>query len=368
MKIAIILGPFSIGPRPMNFDDIWNSNRGLTGTDLSTVMISLELLKLGNEVHLFTIHTNPGLKEWQGVNIHTLEERNIIDDSFDSIVSINEPNMFMDLKTTKPFRICWQFLNDFGYCSAGYENYVDKFLGVCEQHTEYLKKFTKDSSGKWDTLGLGCSPEWYQDNRIPGRVVWCSSADRGLHWLLQEWPKIKLAVPEATLKIFYHFNFNGIEDMDPNQIQEPMKEIGQRVRYIKEAVKRLKDLGVEHVGSISRNQMKKELSEASVFGFSCDTVSFSEGFSVATLEAHASFTVPVITNKDCLGTVYKDSGALIVEYPLTKNIGQFSDLVIKSLQDKKFSDSVIQKCRDFSLQNTWEIIAEKLNDIIKNGR
>jgi glycosyltransferase involved in cell wall biosynthesis len=365
MKIGIILGALSVGPRPFDFYNIWNSNRGLTGTDLSAVMISLELVKLGHCVHLFTVHINKNITKWEDVNIHSLEERTIIDDTFDCVISINEPNMFMDLKCTKVFRICWQFWNDFGYCNPGYENYVDKFLGASKLHTHYLKQLTPCPE-KWDFLELGCTPEWYEDRRVPGRVVWCSSADRGLHWLLQEWPKIKNQVPEATLKIFYHFNFNT-ENTEAQETQDHIKEIGQRVRYIKESILRLKNFGVQHVGSISRNQMKKELSEASVLGFCCDTVSFTEGFSIATLEGCASFTVPVITDKDCLGDVYKNSGALIVQSPLSKNASQYSDLVIKALKDKYFSDCIIKKCTDFSMKKTWKNVAQNLENIIKAG-
>jgi hypothetical protein len=36
--------------------------------------------------------------------------------------------------------------------------------------------------------------------------------------------------------------------------------------------------------------------------------------------------------------------------------------------DKEFSDSVIQKCRVFALQNTWESVVQKLEDVIKAGR
>lgn len=174
MKIGIVLGQISVGSRSLDFDHIWDSNRGLTGTDLASIMISLELVKLGHEVHLFTVFS--GNKNWAGIKIHSIEERLNITSFFDSIISINEPNVFMGLNTTKPFRICWQFWNDFGYCNPGYETYVDKFLGASQQHAESLKKLTSCPE-KWNYLNLGCVPEWYEDNRVPGRILWCSSAD-----------------------------------------------------------------------------------------------------------------------------------------------------------------------------------------------
>ncbi len=374
MKIAVILGPFSVGPRPLDFhfNNIWESPRGLTGTDLATVMICQELAERNNDIHLFTLHSEPNNKPdiWGRVKIYNLDEAPTkIDDSFDAIISINEPNMFIGLPS-KPIRICWQFLNDFDYCIPGVDSVVDKWLGVCQQHVDHLKGLNKTDPNKWGVLGLGCYPEWYKDERIPGRVVWCSSADRGLHWLLQIWPQIKAAVPYATLKIFYHFGFGQIEQVEPNDktIKPHIVEMGQRIRYMKHAIEKLKPLGVEHIGGVNRITINKEFNEASVLGYTCDTVCFSEGFSVTTLEAHASFTVPLITDKDCFGTVYKNSGALMVKGSIKDNLQEYTDLMIKSLTDQQFANRVIDKCRVFAMQNTWVQIAEKMENVIKQGK
>lgn len=373
MKIAVILGPFSIGPRPLDFwyNNIWDSSRGLTGTDLTTVMLSRELVLLGHDVSLFTVHAQENHKPqtWEGVKLFNLNECAVLNDSFDAFISINEPDVFRGLPS-KPLKICWQFLNDFRYCQPGFDSYVDRWFGVCQQHVDYLKPTIPDIR-KWGILGLGCTPEWYTDQRVPGRVIWCSSADRGLHWLLQEWPKIKRAVPYASLRIFYHFSFGNIENIEPDQSPahaEFLKEMGQRVRYMKNSIERMKHLDVEHVGSVSRERMKKEFNEACVLGFPCDTVCFSEGFSVTTMEAHASFTVPIITDKDCLGSVYQDSGAIIIPSPIRDNISQFSDQVIRALVDQKFSNRIIDKCRVFAMQNSWSEIAQKMQNIIKEGK
>jgi glycosyltransferase involved in cell wall biosynthesis len=372
MKIAIIFGPFSIGERPLDFhfNNIYESTRGLTGSDLSAVEISKNLVKLGHDVSLFTIHAQPDHKPdmWEGSKLYNFEERlTVVDDTFDAILSINEPDVFRGM-TTKPFRICWQFLNDFTYCQPNFEEYVDKWLGVCEKHTNHLKAQTSCPE-KWDTVPLACSPEIYTDERVPGRVIWCSSADRGLHWLLQEWPEIKKQVPHASLRIFYHFNYGTIENIQPHdKSNHPhVVEMGQRIRYMKETIKRLAPLGVEHVGSVSRNQMKKEFNEASVFGFPCDPVSFSEGFSVSTTEAHASYTVPVISSRDCLGSIYKKSGCLMIDEPVRDNLGTFTSYVVKSLTDKSFSDKIIEQCRTFAERHTWSITAKKIEDILVAG-
>jgi hypothetical protein len=170
MKIAIILGHFSIGTRPLDFhfNNINISTRGLTGTDLTTVMISKELVKNGHDVSLFTVHAQPHNKPalWEGVKLYNVEERfALVDNSFDSIISINDPNDFMGMKSTSK-KICWQFLNDFTYCATGYDDLVDIWLSPCDEHMERLKSLSPRPD-KWQVLALGCDPDLYTDSRVP---------------------------------------------------------------------------------------------------------------------------------------------------------------------------------------------------------
>jgi glycosyltransferase involved in cell wall biosynthesis len=373
MKIAVFLGSYSIGNRPLDFwyNNIWISSRGLTGTDLSTVMISKELVKLGHNVSLFTIHAEPHNKPdtWEGVKLYNFIERHtIVDDSFDAIISINEPDAFRGVNT-KGVRICWQFLNDFSYCQLDYENFVDIFLSPCDMHMKKLQTLSQNKN-KWSVVPLGCEPSWYQDKRIPGRVIWTSSCDRGLHWLLSQWSKIKLSVPNASLKIFYHFDYGNILNIEPqDKNNHPhVVEMGQRLRYIKESIKKLKHLDVEQIGSVSRDVMAKEISEASVFAFSADTVAFTEGFSVSAMENHAGYTVPIMTDIDCLGSIYGNSGAIIIKSPIRDNLVDFTNAVIKGLTDQNFANNIIKKCVEFSSNYTWSKIALKIEHIINTNK
>lgn len=199
-------------------------------------------------------------------------------------------------------------------------------------------------------------------------MIWCSSADRGLHNLLQIFPDIKKEVPEANLRIFYHFNYGHIENIQPRDYSQHhhVVEMAQRIRYMKDAIKKLKPLGVDHIGSISVNQLIKEFNEASVFAFPCSTVALTEGYSLSTLQSLASFTVPVITSQDCLGSIYRNSGCIMIEAPVENKLKDYTNAVIKALKDKEYADSIINKCREFANKRSWEIITKNLEHIIKN--
>lgn len=371
MKLAFILGSMSVGNRPLDFwfNNIFTSTRGATGTDIAFCMISKELQKLGHEVHMFTIHAQPEHKPdmWEGCKLYNFIDRHIIiDNTFDAVISINEPDVFRGINSNA-LRICYQFLNDYTYCQSGFDDYVDYWVNVCESHKNYLLTQARTPNiNKCSVIPLGVDPDWYTDQRIPGRVVWTSSADRGLHNLLEIWPKIKASVPYASLKIFYHFEYGQLLGIEPYDMQHHFHsvEMANRLRYIVESVKRLKHLDVMHCKSVSRDQMVTEMNEASVFAFPCDTVATTEGFSVSTLEAHASFTVPIITDQDCLGSIYNNSGAIVFKSPVRERLPEFTDAIIKGLTDKPFADDVIEKCRKFAVNHTWTKTAKMMEQLI----
>jgi glycosyltransferase involved in cell wall biosynthesis len=376
MKIAVILGAFSIGSRPLDFhyNNIFESTRGATGTDIALCMLSKELRKLGHDIHIFTVHAEPHNKPdmWEGCHLYNFIDRHsLIDNSFDALVSLNEPDVFRGINSTA-LKVCYQFLNDFTYCQPNFDQYVDKWVGVCDAHVNYLSAQARcPTIGEWNVIPLGVDPNWYADQRVFGRVIWTSSADRGLHNLLEIWPKVKLAVPEASLKIFYHFEYGSLLNVEPNDLSEHhfhTVEMSHRLRYIVEAIGRMKHLDVEHCKSVSRNRIVKEMNEASVFAFPCDTVATTEGFSVSTMEAHASFTVPIITDQDCLGSVYKDSGAIMFTSPIRENLSAFADAIIKGLTDPTHASNVIEKCRQFSMQYTWANTAKMMEDLLMSER
>lgn len=371
-KIAIILGDFSIGSRPLDFPTLFSSDRGLTGTEIAFIRVAEELSQR-HQIELFTVVNQS--QTYKGMHVRSTSEIPLIrNEDFDAVINFNEPNLFFHLKrekgtiiTKEPFRLVYMMLNDFSFIKPGFDEHTDRYVGVCQEHTDYVAQ-NSNTIGKWDTVALGCDPDLYTDEMIPGRVIWCSSADRGLHHLLSQWSKIKEAVPYASLRVFYHFNYGNLENLEDNTPNHPhLIEMGQRIRYMKKAMQDLKDFDVEHIGSVSRERMQKEFSNASCFAFPCDTVAFSEGFSCSTLEAHASFTVPVITPTDCLGSIYGNSGATMIPLPVGEHLSDLTEAVIQALTDKQHRQETISKCREFASRHTWKETASQLERIINEN-
>ena len=227
---------------------------------------------------------------------------------------------------------------------------------------------------KWHAIELGCDPEQYSPPlSVPGRAVYISSPDRGLHHLLGAWPRIKRTIPEAELRVFYRLQ-PWIDGFKTTGYFPPIEPLRRRALYIEEALQRMRERGgltrwgIKICDSVSRNQIAKELSEASVLAYPCDTVQWSEGFSCSVLEACAAGALPVITDCDALGEVYRDSGAIVVP---RGNWSLWADNVVEALRGTYSGSARVLGCvlepaselRAFAEARTWARHVEKLEEL-----
>lgn len=367
MKIGLMYGPFSTGNRPFNLDNLYYDPRGLTGSELSFFSLARELAYRGHDITLVCKSISK-TTNWFGCNvlgldqIHELQGPGTGDFNIDAMCSWNEPDVLRD---TKPgvVRLCNQQLNDFGYCTTGFDDFVDIYTSPSPAHLDYITKFTPDSR-KWTVLSNGCEAAQYPSiPRIPNRVIYASSPDRGLHLLLQAWPKIRLACPEAHLRIFYNFEpwFRGLVNT-----QSPLfdiREAKHRALYIREALSRLSNYGVEHCHSISRMQMAREMAEATVLAYPFAPLRWTEGYSVTLMEACAAGVLPVTSAADALGQIYGNCVPM-VPAPVEKNLEEFTDLVILGLRDEAWREETIKKTKELSKSHEWSIVGERLEKIL----
>ncbi len=116
-------------------------------------------------------------------------------------------------------------------------------------------------------------------------------------------PKIKFRVPEASLRIFYNFEYGDIEHYEKHshpQVVDSVLEMAQRIRYIKKMVPKLNHLDVQKVGSVSKEQIIEEYKKAVVFPFTCYPAVWTEGFSISSAEALCHGAVTILSDSDAL--------------------------------------------------------------------
>jgi len=397
MRIAFVYGPFCLGGsdtsgnhvKGFDFSDMWGNPRGLTGSEISFFRIAQEMRKRGHEVVAFTFGLNGDPPAtWEGIQVRPFPQLygEGVASSFDAVYSWNEAEVLRPLPggPKGPLRMCNLQINDFVHCRPGFGEIVDLWTSPSESHRQMVLSkpahpvhlyqgdepyaYAPDPS-RWEVLTNGCDPQNYDAlygsgvKKVPGRVIWGSSPDRGLHWLLQEWPKIRRAAPHAHLKIFYKVmkwadNIIAHPGWDPT-----IKEQIRRAHYIKEALSRLAAHGVELVDSVSRREIDRQMAEAEVLAYCCDPVSWTEGFSVTLMEGCAAGSFPVTTAVDALPEIYGECVPM-VPVPVHAHVGAFSDHVIRGLTDPVHRHEVNERVRNLAWRYTWSSLAARLDGIL----
>jgi glycosyltransferase involved in cell wall biosynthesis len=374
MKIAFVYPPMLVGGRPLDFSAIETSPRGTTGSETQILSMAREMAARGHHVELYI--ENPNAPFMGGVVLRPLHELQT-NGRFDATCVSLDVNACRDLNPEiKGLRVVFQQLNDFNYAAGpDFADFVDLFVSPSEPHREHLEHNWPTTRGKWAVVPNGCRVDAWDDfsaddnMRVPGRVIYPSSPDRGLHLLLQEWPAIKKAVPHAHLKIFYYSLQNWIDQYKAFTKEDPTwhpfwKENYRRALYISKALPLLKPFGVEVVGSVSREQMAVEMAQAEVLAYPCDPIAWTEGFSCATLEGCASGALPVISSVDALGGIYRGICPMAAA-PVRANIAAWREMVIRALTDKPWADEWRARGREFAKAHDWALLAERFEKLLQ---
>lgn len=343
MRIAVTYGPMCLMR-----SDIETMADPRTGSEVGWVRIMDELQGMGHIVTTYGSSHDPAERHRPEV-----------------VVAINEPDRLREFGDAK-LRICEFWLNEFSFCKEGFDDHVDVYLSPSEAHRQKaIGDWGAPKPEKWSVNHLGCDVPGVVAEAVPsvsGRVVYCSSPDRGLHRVLEAWPQIKRAVPHATLKVFYRLE-KWFRDWDTTPYYPPIEKLRARALWCEEALKRLSgpEWGIEVVDSVPHETMLSELRQAEVFVHPCETTSWSEGFSVATLDACASGACPIISDCDALGDVYRELDPVPVG-----SWGAWRDLVIKALTDADFRNDMNRRARAIAERNTWKQHAKKLDELIRS--
>ncbi len=302
--------PTSACPRKIDQSRIYSDQRGLTGSEVAWWECSQRLNALGFEVTMF------GNFEYRlSGTIPDSEWPDYADDGWDAVVSYVHPE---PLRIAKSKRRCYvQQCNDFNACPNDWTSFTDYLIAPGRDLLRHLLSQTDfpDARSRVFHNGHAHAP-MPEVKRVPGRLLWASSHDRGLNWALQVYqllrqtfgdPEQREVWPQLDLSFHVAYNQDGMDHMaqiPENALPISARELGKRSRYCKEMLKQLEPAGVRSIGSISREQMAVEMAEAEILLYPCDPVSWTEGFSNTTCEAMAMGCLPVLCFSDAFPSLW----------------------------------------------------------------
>jgi len=183
--------------------------------------------------------------------------------------------------------------------------------------------------------------------RDPARMIYSSSPDRGLVYLLKMWPDIIKEVPEANLHIYYGFDvFDAIHKGSPGRMKWKQMVLGL-----------MRQPGITYHGRIGHNDLHKEMAKSGIWAYPTD---FDEISCITAMECQALGAVPVVTTQGALNETVRNG--LKVDVDITTEEGQkeYKEQLIKLLKSpakqKEYRDVMMKWAQDYFI---WENVAKQ---------
>lgn len=351
MKLAFAYHP-GLVYLPMEAGRLFESERGLTGSEISCLMYAVALAARGHDVAWFgPVDSEATVR---GVKVAPYRDE-VFATGWDAVLAWNRNDALPAVKDGA-LRILNMQMSEVGLCRPDWESTTDFLCPLSRKAAEFLRPQTALPAERWRVMYNGVDGEAFKPGaKVPGRCVWASSHDRGLHRLLGAWPRVSEELPHATLRIFY--DDGGMKRhaqiLSPSP---PFPELYRRAHYIGRALEQLSPLGVSMHGAVSRERMQREFAEAEVLAYPCDPVKPTETFGVTVLEAMASECVPVLTDADAFGELWGKSCPM-VEWPQFERYAGLLIDVMKTPGERARHGAAV---RAHALEFEWAVLGEKL--------
>jgi glycosyltransferase involved in cell wall biosynthesis len=237
--------------------------------------------------------------------------------------------------------------------------YSDINTAPCPWAVEYLKRGYAPH-GRWEVLpnavegldGIDWKP-------VPGRVLYHTSPDRGLHLLLAAWPEIRRRVPNAELHVLG----------DPVGIataKYPERSVlYRRSQAMARGLKAADEAGgLTLLGRLPRREVLREISEAACFPFPASVSVPCETFSVSILESMWVGVPVVLSPVDALESLWGDY-VYSVPSPAELNMGPMVTGVVEMLTNPRHAQRISERQKAYARTFTFERKAAALAGMLE---
>jgi glycosyltransferase involved in cell wall biosynthesis len=186
---------------------------------------------------------------------------------------------------------------------------------------------------------LGAMGEVIGHERHHQRFIYASSPDRGLAQVLDYWPDIKKALPEAELRIAY-----GWAIYDAMGGNSDFKRAVMKQAALSE--------GVKWLGRVNQSDLAREYAEASVMLYP-GPHDFLETFCISAIEAQAAGCVPVTRDNGALPETNKHGVIL-------PNDSSREAWIRAAIEATSTSTAKRERMSEWAREQTWARVATRI--------
>lgn len=387
IKIAII----DVIGLPYDGTTLWK--KGIGGSESSIISVARELSKLGFSVTIFNDNNKEGASEgiYDGVEyceIKRLKEREF---NFDIVISqrtvvpftplhlyeqVRQPaprdhdfNTWRQVQRPSQLKILWlqdtfcwgdhiveelvanNYINEMFVLSDWHFAYTSHSMHGPRRNVEVLKNkmfLTRNAMNRWI--------DWVDiKKKDPNLFVYNASVTKGMVPLLERiWPRLKVQLPQARLKIiggYYKFP------------DEPLNEQGHTVIRLQEMYK--DDPSVEFTGIITQPEIAKIVAESSYMIY---PGAFPETSGIATLES-INYNTPVFgTRFGAMEETSTEAASYMIDYAIEPNglfpmintdeqVDKFINMVLRAVHNPYLHQQKQYACNAIKDISTWDTVA-----------
>lgn len=228
-------------------------------------------------------------------------------ESVDAVVVSRIAEAF-DVQMAAPVRALWCHDHTYPQLTPERIARLSHVVALSNWHKERFERLNPDTVDKLTVIRNGIFVDDIKHGkrgfakRKP-RVIYSSSADRGLDHLLEWWPEIRKIAPEAELHVFYGWDvFDAVAKNAPQLLQFKQK-----------VFKLYEDAGGEEGGifmrgRIGQDQLYQEMQLARVWGY---PTYFQETSCITAMEARTSGLAIVTSDLAALSETVGEGGTLL---------------------------------------------------------
>lgn len=316
--------------------------KGIGGSEEAVIYLSKELTKLGKKV---TVYNSCGdlSGTYEGVTYKEFFEFNPYD-KYNTLIAWRG-NIFGQIEAKK--KLIWLHDVPIEMFKEDERGTFDKAIVLSEYHKSLLPDTVSDEQTYVSTNGINVKDFKLKEypERNPYRMIYTSSYDRGIENLLDMWPDIKKAVPQAELHLFY--GWETYDAIAAKGLRDPAEK--------KRIVQKINQPGITDHGRVNHKKLIKEFYKSGLYVYPCH---FQEISCISAMKAQACGCLPVTTDFAALVETVKDG--VIVEGQAGK--GDTNERYKKALIDTlKGNNGKYQVKHDFS----WAAVAKQwVEDIL----
>jgi glycosyltransferase involved in cell wall biosynthesis len=336
-----------------------NLEAGIGGSETAAIHMAQHFTNLGHKVRVFG--NCRGLEgNYDGVeyvNFQAADMRPTVLNC-DVFICSRQPFIFEKNFSAK-LRILWMHDTDIGQTTPALQQQVykaDKVFCLSEWHRDHFH--TRYPWVHRDTIFVtrnGIDPSRFakEPEKKGNRLVFSSSANRGLDLLLDLFPEVRAEVPDAELHLFY--GFDTWEKMAQwNQWQGQKTAIDALKKRIETTP------GVVNHGRRGQKELAEAFLAAKIWSY---PTAFSETSCISAVEAQAAGCVPVTTKLAALAETVKHG--VLVDPPNTSPTytRTWVSETIRLLHDEKARSQIAEAGRKEALKLSWESLAKQWQDL-----